>query len=79
MITTVTTVTTITTIAAMGISAVVSMAAVITLIVFLTTQELAGASNYALPLRIARFVSIGILPLIMAFAVIVIVKITELL
>jgi hypothetical protein len=32
-----------------------------------------------LPLRIARFASIGILPLVMAFAAIIIVKITELL
>ncbi len=79
MITTVTTVTTVTTIAALGISAVISVAAVITLIAFLATRELAGTSNYTAHLRIAKYVSIGILPLIMAFAVIVAVKIVEVL
>ncbi len=73
----ITTVTTVTTVTVLGISAVMSVAAVITLIVFLTTRELAGASNHAQPLRVARFVSVGILPLIIAFAVIVIVKIIE--
>ncbi|MFC2020316.1 hypothetical protein ACFLU1_00750 [Chloroflexota bacterium] len=70
---------TVTMIAALGISAVMSVAAVITLIAFLAIREMAGVSNYRSSLRIARFVSIGILPLIMAFAVIVIVKIAEML
>ncbi|MFC2014420.1 hypothetical protein ACFLUP_00315 [Chloroflexota bacterium] len=75
----ITTVTTVTTVAALGISAVMSVAAVITLIVFLTTRELAAASNYTLPSRIARFASVGILPLVIAFAVIVLVKIFDIL
>ena len=79
MITTVTTVTTITTIAALGITAAISAAAVATLIAFLTTRELASTSNSHFPLRIAKFASVGILPLVIAFAVIVSVKIAEML
>ena len=79
MITTVTTstITTVTTIAAMGLTAAVSIAAVVSLICFLTTKELASAGDSSTSLRIAKFVSIGILPLVMAFAVIVAVKIAE--
>ena len=79
MITTITT-TTVTTIAAMGLTAAVSIAAIAILIVFLTAKELAGANRLGSSLRIgriARFVNIGILPLAMAFAVIVAVKIIE--
>ena len=79
MITTVTTVTTVTTIATLGITAAISIAAVTTLIAFLTTRELASASNSRFHLRIAKFASVGILPLIIAFAVIVAVKIAEVL
>ena len=81
MITTVTTstITTVTTIAALGLTAVVSVAAVVSLICFLATKELASAGNSSTSLRIARFVSISILPLIMAFAVIIAVKIAEVL
>ncbi len=79
MITTVTTVTTVTTIAALGITAAISVAAVTALIAFLTTRELASTGNSRFPLRIAKFASVGILPLIIAFAVIVAVKITEVL
>jgi len=79
MITTVTTVTTVTTIAALGLSAAISIAAVVLLMLFLTTRELAGATRRGSSLRIARFVSVGILPLVMAFAVIVAIKIIEVL
>ncbi|MFC1950560.1 hypothetical protein ACFLWD_02720 [Chloroflexota bacterium] len=79
MITTVTTVTTVTTITALGLTAAVSIAVVILLALFLTTKELAGARSSGSSLRIARFASIGILPLMMAFATIVIVKIIEVL
>jgi len=78
-ITTITTVTTVTTIAGMAIGAVISVVAVLTLLAFLTTRELAGASNSNVSLRLARITSTGILPLVMAFAVIVIVKIAEVL
>ena len=79
MITTITTttVTTVTTVAAMGLTAAVSMAAVISLIFFLSVKELAGAGASSASMRIARFFSIGILPLVMAFAVIAAVKIAE--
>ncbi len=75
MITTVTTVTTVTTIAALGLTAAISIATVVLLMLFLTTKELAGASGSGFSLRIAKFVSVGILPLVMAFAVIVVIKI----
>ncbi len=79
MITTVTTVTTITTIAALGLTAALSTACVATLIFFLTAKELAGARRSGTYLRIARFVNVGILPLVLVFAVIVAVKIVEVL
>ena len=79
MITTVTTVTTVTTIAAIGLSGALCIAGVASLIVLLTSKELAAASNSSSSVRIARFLSIGIVPLIMAFAVIAAVKIAEVL
>ncbi len=60
-------------------TAVISVAAVLTLIAFLATRELASVTNSGSFLRIARFASIGILPLIIAFGVIVIAKIIEIL
>ncbi len=78
MITTVTTVTTtVTTITALGLTAAISVAAVVTLLAFLTTRELASAGRSRLSLRIARFVSVGILPLVIAFAVTVAVQIAK--
>ncbi|MFC1987051.1 hypothetical protein ACFLVH_00660 [Chloroflexota bacterium] len=75
----VTTVTTVTTIAALGLTTFMGVAAAITLMVFLTTRELVSTSHSRFPLRIARFASIGILPLVMAFTAIIIVKIAEIL
>ena len=77
MVTTVTTVTTITTVTILGVSAVISIAAVATLLIFLATREIAAANNSPFSLRITRFASVGILPLIMAFVVVVIIKIAE--
>ena len=79
MIITVTTstITTVTTIAAMGLTATISIAAVVSLIFFLIIKELANAGGSSTSLRIARFFGIGILPLVMAFAVIVAAKIAE--
>lgn len=79
MITTITTttVTTVTAIAAMGLTAAVSIAAIVSLIVFLTTKEVAGASNTNTRLRVAKFVNVGIVPLVIVFSVIVIVKLLE--
>ena len=77
MITTVTIVTTVTTIATLGLTAAISIAALVSLIAFLTAKELAGAKGSGTSLRIAKFFSVGILPLAIAFAVIVAVKIAE--
>lgn len=75
MITTVTTVTTVTTIAALGLTAIMSVAAVVSLIGFLVTKELASSQRSATFTRIAKFVNVGIVPLLMAFAVIVAIQI----
>ncbi len=66
---------TITSVAAMGLTAAVSIAAIVSLILFLVTKELASASGSNTSSRIARFFNIGILPLVMAFTVIIAVKI----
>lgn len=81
MVTTVTTttVTTVTTVAVSGLTGVISIAVVVLLMLFLTTKELTGASGSGFSLRIARFLSVGILPLVMVFAVIVVIKIVEVL
>lgn len=71
MITTVTT----TTVVAMGLTAAISVAAVVSLIIFLTARELVSASDSITATRVARFFNVGILPLAMTFAVIVVVKI----
>ena len=75
----ITTVTTVTTIAAMGLTAAISIVAIVSLIVFLTSKELAAANRSGTFLRIAKFVNVAILPLVMAFAVIVAVKIASIL
>ena len=72
-------VTTVTTIAGLGFTSVVSIGIVVLLIFFLITKELAGTSSSGFSLRVAKFVSVGILPLVMAFAVIVALKIVEVL
>jgi hypothetical protein len=72
-------ITTVTTIATLGLTGAISIAAVVLLMLFLTTKELAGAGNLGFSLRIAKFASVGILPLAMAFAVVVFLKIVEVL
>ena len=79
MITTVTTITTITTITALGITGAISIVAVVSLAAFLITKELASAGGSGTSLRIARFLGVGLVPLIIAFAVIVAVKIASIL
>ena len=79
LITTVSTVTTVTIIAALGLTVAISLAAIVALMVFLATRELATAGYSRFSLRIARFASVAILPLVMAFAVIVAVRIAEIL
>ncbi len=63
----------------MGLTATISIAAVVALIGFLTTKELASANLSRSSQLIARFFSVGILPMVMAFAIIVAVKIAEVL
>lgn len=72
-----TTVTTVTTIAAMGLTAVLSIATAGILVFFLTTRELATAKTSGFSSRLGRVLSVGIVPLLMAFAVIMVIKITE--
>ncbi|MFC2026476.1 hypothetical protein ACFLUX_00680 [Chloroflexota bacterium] len=81
MITTVstTTVTTVTAIAAMGLTAALSIAATILLIFFLSTKELVAARGSETAVRISRFLSIGIVPLLITFAVITILQIAQIL
>ena len=81
MISTVTTstVTTVTTIAAMGLTAAISIAVVVALIAFLSTKELASANLSPSSQLTARFLNVGILPMIMAFAVIVAVEVARIL
>ena len=69
--TTVTTVSTVTAIASLGLTTVIGVAAVITLMAFLSTRELAKAGNSGFALRVAKFAGVGIVPLVIAFAVMV--------
>lgn len=81
MITTVTTstITTVTTVAAMGLATGITIAAVICLIVFLTTKEIAGVGVSNTSKRVSRFLNVSIIPLAIAFAVVLMVKIAEVL
>ena len=78
MISTVT-ISTVTTVLVMGLTAVIGIVAVIALMLFLITRELASAHGSSTSLRVAKFLSVGILPLAMAFVVIVAVRIVEVL
>jgi len=81
MITTVTvsTITAITAMSAEGIAGALGAAAVVMLILFLSIKELAGAGTSEVSGRISSFVTLPIIPLLIAFAVIVIVKVVEIL
>lgn len=73
------TVTTVTTIAAMGLIASLSVFAVLILIFFLTSKELLMASNGERKKFIGKTLNISIIPLLLAFTVIVALKIAEIL
>ena len=75
----ITTVIVVTTIEAIGLAAAISVAAMVSLVVFLASKELAGANRSGTFLRVAKFVNVAILPLVMAFAVIVAVRIASIL
>ncbi len=79
MITTVTTVTTVTAIATLGLTTIIGVAGAITLIVFLATRELASTGRSGIALRIAKFAGVGILPLVMVFASVVVMEIIKVL
>jgi len=55
----------------MGLSAAIGIAATVMLILFLTTRELAGTSNSGFLVRLTRYLNVSVVPLMMAFAVVV--------
>ena len=77
MISTVTTVTTVTTMLGFGMA--LGLVAVIALIVFLGVRELATASEGGRQRLLAKSLEIGIVPLIIAFVMIVAMEIVEIL
>ena len=79
MITTVTTISSVTTVAGMGIATALSAVATISLIAFLTTRELLSASVTHSSQRAGRFMSVGIIPLLLVFAAVVAAAIAEVL
>ena len=76
---TISTITTISTIAALGLTATVSIVAAVALIVFLTSRELASARGGSTSARVGRYLGVGIIPLLMAFAAFVGIQIFEIL
>ena len=78
-ITTVTSITSITSIAVLGIGAGISIFAVLMLIGMLTTKELVGASEGSRAKLVGRCLNISIIPLVVSFAVIVALKVFEIL
>jgi hypothetical protein len=81
MITTIstTTVTTVTAIAAMGLTATLSVVATVLLIFFLSVKELAAARGSGTALRVSRFISIGVVPFLITFTIILVVQIVGIL
>ena len=77
VITSITTVTTVTTIAAMGLTAAISIGAVASLVAFLVTKELVGANGSGSLGRMARFLNVGIYPLVIVLGVFIAIKISE--
>ena len=70
-----TTVTTVTAIAAMGLTVTLSIAATMLLILLLSTRELVSTRGSGIHMRISKFLIIGIVPLLMTFAVITFIQI----
>ena len=73
------TVATVATIAAVGLAASISLFSVILLIGFLTSKELLAASGGVRQKSLGRLLSISIVPLLISFAVIIGLKIAEIL
>jgi len=78
MVSTVTT-STVTAVTTIGFGVAIGLAAVITLLAFLFIRELATASKGTNRQFLARSLDVGIIPLLFAFAVIVVMKIVEVL
>lgn len=78
MISTVTT-TAVSTVVSAGMAGVLGVVTVLTLIAFLVIKQLASAGPNRRPQTLARVLSVPIFPLMLAFAVIVTVKVVELL
>ena len=76
---TVSTITTITTIAALGLAAAVGAGIAGVLIAFLVTKVLTGASQSAPAQLTARFLNVGVVPMVLVFIVTVAVEITRML
>jgi len=70
-------VTTVTTAAVSGLSLGLGIAAVAVLIAFLVFKELAGATQSSSLQLTSRFLSVGVIPMVMAFVVIVALKVVE--
>ena len=79
MVSTVTTstITAVTTIAAMGLGFVIGIAAVVVLVAFLTVKELVSISQFPHFRLLGRYLNVGVLPLVIAFGAIVVVKVGE--
>lgn len=75
-ISTITTVTTSVT-ATINLGVVLGAVSVVTLLLFLCAKELAAASNSNSQKILARFLDIGIIPLAVAFVLIVAMKVIE--
>jgi hypothetical protein len=73
------TVTTVTTIAAVSFIATLSIMGVILLIGLLVSKELLSASDGSRSKFVGRVLNIGIIPLVLSFSVIVVLKIIEIL
>ena len=78
MTTTVTT-TTVTTVTALGLTGALGIMATLVLITFLVCKELASASAGERAIRWSRVLNVGIVPLLVAFAVIVAGKVAQVL
>lgn len=61
----------------MGLTFVIGIAAIVALVVFLVVKELAGASRLPHLRILGKHLNVGIVPLVVAFCVIVGIKIGE--
>jgi hypothetical protein len=76
---TVSTISTVTAMAALGFTAKIGIAAVVVLIACMVTKELTGARLSSSYQTVSRFLNVAIVPMIMVFAVIIGIKVMEVL